>query len=341
MILTRVYIRITWNISQFLSSPCQLCDSFWIKIIHYLFDSFSTGMVTAYNRCWVFGDKFCSRSYEKYFKARTATDYNSYIKTHFDVSGYFGSGFINDNPSLISRMCNLMVSVMSCRQANNKILPLPKIIVMVMDDDLLCLFKDVQDGVTAQPMSRILNHIMTEHECSIAVFKEFLPAKSVMDGYPHILWIQAPLHDKFANNGDRIIFNRCLEETIKLHGGVSCLALKKVWNPQNVNLFVESCNRFTNDGFHDYWEAVDHTVRFCDSILLKKLEKAKLQTSPVRDQKGQHSSQKDHLVPSQKGKKRFSSDRFRWQNPALNVTSPAIYRRLPAPRPVGYHNLEK
>ena len=84
----------------------------------------------------------------------------------------------------------MVVTGIEC-QYNGKLLPLPKIIVVVPDDDIIKLFcdKEYASGIT-KPLSRVLNYIMTEHERAISAYKEFLPAKSLRVEYPHILWIQ-------------------------------------------------------------------------------------------------------------------------------------------------------
>ena len=291
--------------------------------------------VSAYNRCWFFGDEFCNRSFEKFYKSRPSSEYNSYVKANFNVMGYYNSGFVTDNPSLISRMCNLMVNAVSRKQTNNKLLPLPKLIVIVMDDDIIKLFSCEAKGLS-KAFNRILNCIMTEYERCIAAFKDYLPAKSFNSEFPHILWIHAPMHDNFDNNSARFKYNKCLEEVAKMHSNVFTLPLKKVQNPHDGNLYLEHAKRFSSDGYRDYWEAIDHTVRYCDSIVLKKLERQKLQKfTPGAIFTGCSFGQKDRFQGDQKGqncqKDRNNDNCFRWKNPTYNLSSPATVWQLPPP----------
>ena len=55
----------------------------------------------AYDRRWFFGDNFGGRSFEKHFQTRLSCEYNGYTKANFDTTGYFHSGFLADNPSLV------------------------------------------------------------------------------------------------------------------------------------------------------------------------------------------------------------------------------------------------
>ena len=77
-----------------------------------------------------------------------------------------------------------MSLAMSC-QFSGKLLPLPKIIVVIPDDDLIKILSEGQHMSNfAAAQSRILNYIMTQHQRDIASFKELLPAKSVRTLYP-------------------------------------------------------------------------------------------------------------------------------------------------------------
>ena len=221
-----------------------------------------------------------------------------------------------------------MITAIQC-QFNGKLLPLPKLVVLVPDDDIIKLFSqhDYAHGIT-KPMSRVLNHIMTDHERTISAYKEYLPTKSVKQGFPHILWIQAPLHQNFRNNNLHVKFNKCLSELIPLHSNISTLELKKVWDPNDGNLFLAESQRFTSEGLRAYWEAVDRTVRYCDSVLLKKQEKRK-------NLKSASSYGNNKAVISFKSLESDQKDRFKWQNLFLNKESSGSrsFKKLPTPPP--------
>ena len=97
--------------------------------------------MAAYNRCWYFGDEFGRRSFEQYFQMRESAEYNSYVKANFDTIGFFGS-FVNDNPSLIGRLGNLMCTVINNKTDSRRFLPLPKLIIVVPDEDIIKCFKN-------------------------------------------------------------------------------------------------------------------------------------------------------------------------------------------------------
>ena len=64
------------------------------------------------------------------------------------------------------------------------------------------------------------------------------------------------------------------------------------------------------DGYTAYWEAVDRTVWYLDSIMLKKHDKFK--------------KKKSFGFPDQK-------DQFKWQNPKYNWDFNIMSRGLPPP----------
>ena len=273
--------------------------------------------MVAYQQCWFFGDEFSSRSFERYFQARPSLEYNGYVRANFDTKGYFTSQF-SENPSIISRMCNLLVHALQSK-VDKRLLPLPWLIIIIPDDDLIRCFNEEHSLST--PFSRILNHIMTEHERCISAYKDYLPAKCIRSDSPKILWIQAPSHVHFTNNSQRHTFNRCLEEMAKIHQNVHSLVLKKVWEPNNEELFLKDSQRFTATRYTAYWEAVDRTVCYFHTILLKKQECAKNVKFPGNGEKIIMRCQKD-------------KHRFRRQNPSFNkseATSRPTYRALPLP----------
>ena len=142
---------------------------------------------------------------------------------------------------------------------------------------------------------------MMEHDRSVASFKDFVSARSLHADHPQIPWIQLPMHDLFPDNGLRYKFNKSLEEIARLHNNVYTLALKKVWDSKDTSLFIREfdAGRFTSIRLKTYWEAVDRTVRYFGSVILKKQFLRKTQ-KPGTGKNSVH------------GQKDQKHDRFRW-----------------------------
>ena len=146
--------------------------------------------------------------------------------------------------------------------------------VIVPDDNIISAFNYESYGVS-QGVGKILHWIMNELDKLAEIHKDRLPAKAKRSNYPGFIWIEAPFHKYFGNNTQREKFNKALSTIGALHENVAVLGLKKIWDPENGSLFLQRENRFTADGFQCYWEAVDKTVRFADTIHFKKLQKNK------------------------------------------------------------------
>ena len=220
-----------------------------------------------------------------------------------------------DNPSVVGRMGNLMMNAMNSSVIGKKVLPLPKLIIIVADDDIIKCLRDTKDGGLTNAFGRLINYIMTEYDRAIATYKEHLPTKCKRDGYPHMLWIQAPSHINYVNESDRYKFNKGLEEMVKYHSNAYTLPLKKGWCPNNEDLFSSSLKKYTAEGYAKYWEAVECTVRYFDSIMLKKHDKKinkKIKTS-----------------------NNCQNDKFKWINPNIKKdVAKFAERKLPSPPPM-------
>ena len=232
---------------------------------------------------------------------------------------------------LISRMGNLMKNAITSTSTKNrnKLMPFPKLIVVVPDDDMIkCSGEVPVDGISSTNLGRLVKFVMTEHERNIASFKENLTIKSRRDNYPHIVWILAPMHDNFSNNAERYKFNRAVEDMCQFHSNVSCLELKKVWNPKDDGLFCKEFNRYTATGLKSYWEAVDRTIRYCDTVVLKKREKIPKRGFQSTGISGNTSNRRPLNTTSN-----CQNDRFKWMNPSISrdVKKFKQQRRLPTP----------
>ena len=207
--------------------------------------------------------------------------YQGYVKENFDVYGFMNGKFDALNTNAISRMENALA------KAINQHKLLPKFVVVVPDDDLIKFYNRKGYGISTA-LGRIVDSIMVEHDRLVTAYKEFLPEKCKKEEYPHFIWILAPIHNNFANNSDRHKFNKCVERMAKFHKNTHALQLKKIWNLNNSNLFIRESRRFTTTGYNMYWEAVDRTVKYCDTILMKKVswEKAKSNVRKLNPSRG-------------------------------------------------------
>ena len=229
---------------------------------------------------------------------------------------------------MLGRLAHLLVTALEVR-INNKLLPPLKLVVIVPDDNMINLICKEADpdsfhGIS-KAFTRLSNYVMTEYECTISAFKEYLDFKSKKPFTPQFIWIQPPIHDNFQNNTLCKLFSKALEDTAKLHANTMALMLKKIWDQHNLTLFTYETQHFTSDGYAAYGEAIDRMVRFFDSIMLKKI---------MAPRKITHCNAMSK--PQNEGNTEFSQNgKFQWRNPKLHFNDgrcPTI--RLPTPPPL-------
>ena len=120
--------------------------------ITYLFSE----IPPAYKKIWILGDQFVTNSLEDYFQKRRISEYNGFMKEHFDVTGFCSSKYTSSDTNAVSRMRNILTTVMQKQPL------LPKYVVIVIDDDLIKYLDHEGYGAT-KAYGRIINNIMIEH----------------------------------------------------------------------------------------------------------------------------------------------------------------------------------
>ena len=259
---------------------------------------------------------------EPYFKLKSLEKFGAgYVRENFDVVGKMSNQYISNDRNLISRLRNLLVEAIH----QNPVLP--KYIVMALDDDLIKFLNlEARPGIV-KAMGRVLNEIMIDHRKVIQTQKEYLHKRSKRDLYPQIIWIEAPFNDQFNNNELRKIYNDCLTNVSKFHEDVTVLALKKIWDPSNGNLFVGESDRYTAQGLATHWAAIDATVRFMDTIYINNILK---KTAKKQKKDRALSNMKQHQ------KKGQSQNRFKWESEKYKKSKRPKSHDLPSRRKLTY-----
>ena len=204
-----------------------------------------------------------TRSFRAHYKDRVHASYTGYVKEHYEIQGYMSDKFMSNNQNMVSQFQNYLA------KAIQEEILFPKMVVIVPDDDMVHYLNHQGQGIT-KPLCHMVDHLMGEFTKLVEIQKDFLLKKCKKLGYPQFIWIEAPLHDNFVNNHDRIKFNRALNTAVKFHDDTYVLKFKKVWDEKNSNLYFSEFRRFTNEGLNAYWMAIDATLKFADTILLKK-----------------------------------------------------------------------
>ena len=128
---------------------------------------------------------------------------------------------------------------------------------------------------------------MRKFHKAVEIQRDFLQAKSKKSAYPTFVWIEAPSHMNFPpdNQAMRKLYNSAVNAVAQRYEDTYSLQLKKVWDPHASSLFMAEDLRYTAEGLRTYWEAVDKTVRYVDTLLLKKPVKKQ---NPATEAPAQH-----------------------------------------------------
>ena len=219
-----------------------------------------------YDKIWFFCDNFGFNTFSKNYHSRPLKEYIGYVRDNYEVTGFLNNKYKSLDQNAVSRLRNLMIGAISDYPL------LPKLIVIVPDEDILLFIIKTGDRKLLHTNTVVvLKWLMREYDRIIAAHQEKLPSKAKKAHYPFFVWITAPTHDNFDNNLDRVKFNKALQEVGNLYPNVAVLELKKIWDPQDTTLFIKESNRFTATGIQTYWEAVDRTVKYADTTVVKKI----------------------------------------------------------------------
>ena len=234
---------------------------------------FCISEVKGYEKLWFLGDEFISKTHGPYFQDNydfKDLDYfkDSYIRNHFDTAIYCDGSLTLSmkNRNVIGRIFNNIVC------AINKDIILPKIIVLVMEDDLIKSSNHYTDGISTL-LGQQCEWLANEIHRTISGYKEKLPTKARKFRYPHILWIGAVHHTDFGGkkNYFRKKFNTCALSVTELFREMDFLMLN-TWDSHDKSLVTDS--ELNASGKEKYWQAVDNAVQKWDRDQMNMKSKA-------------------------------------------------------------------
>ena len=198
----------------------------------------------------VSGYNFAASTYRNFFKN---AEFPSHIKENFNIDIFCQSKYENSDRNMLNRIRNSFI------QGINKCSHLPKLIVLVLDDDII-EYIDYEGQGLSTLIGMCVEWLCKEFEYLVKLAKKALPAKAVRDGYPQIYWV-APPHHKFLDNHLRTKMTNVLEVALKDFKDIRLIRMKEKWNYNNDEM-VNSYGQFTEYGWCTYWSSVDAAVKF-------------------------------------------------------------------------------
>ena len=245
----------------------------------------------AYDKIWIIGDEFVANTYDQYVKNAVRKN-ELYMKTNYDISCYATKSKDSNIRSILGRIKFQLI------KALEKEATLPKSILFLLDDDIICRVElkiSSMDGFT-MIMNIIMKWLLNQVRKAIEVRKDQLQPKSIKEDYPVVYWIEAPQHINFNNNLQRRKFNSAIQNESSVLMNMRIMRMKKVWDPEETGLFIPSSNCFTSDGIFKYWGSIDNALEFNDKKKVeaagKKFDLNKKAGKPVRSRFNKYRWQK-------------------------------------------------
>ena len=191
---------------------------------------------------------------------------DSYIKSNFEIHQLAVNRFMSHDQNILSRTRNRLVNAIKQRKA------LPKIILVVLEDDVIKYFKHQKPPSTSiKTYQKALKWLMNEFYRVIAAFKDILPLRAKCGKWPHTLWMVPSTNVNYHCNNIRLEFAEAMKTAVKLYPDMSTGGFEQIWSYNDGNLALYEQRRLTNQGIVQLWRAIDRTVRYCDTTKFKTI----------------------------------------------------------------------
>ena len=168
--LEQVRLAGRWK-SNYVYRYIKNCWSLWISIPDEALDGLE--------KVWFVGDDFCYHTYRRYFKDNTDEfgDNTSFTFENLEAKGFFSSKESSHNRSPLGRVLNNLIWAIN-EQKN-----LLKLILMVLDDDIIRHIKVTSNGSYAFQMGIVLTWLIMEMEKAVNTYKENFPKRQKRNLY--------------------------------------------------------------------------------------------------------------------------------------------------------------
>ena len=220
--------------------------------------------MNAYEKIWIVGDRFITDSKNILWRllgvrnmvgndepASNAGE-SGYMASNFDVKAYGGADNLR-NRSVLGRLHNALVNALIEDR------PLPKYMLVVIDDDILRCVKFNRQGLS-MVFGRCIQWLADEMHTMIVQLKEKLPNKAKKASYPLLFWVALPYHCCFPNNNIQFKFNQSMEKVVPLYENMKILKIRRRWN--YVDDSVSPLGSVSPAGHIKYWSGVDEALQF-------------------------------------------------------------------------------
>ena len=186
-----------------------ICSNTYKPVIHIF-----SGYVRGLEKIWIIGDEFSNHTFDQHYQDHKArlnyVESDSYAFKNYEVREFTSNKYDSLIGSTICRIRNSFV------RALNKHSSLPKLVVVVVDDDIT---KNLtwEDWHLFDQLHTVTEWLVLELERALASYKDIIPSKAKKANLPQFLWIAPPTHKYFGKDSNQLreLQGDCLAEVIK------------------------------------------------------------------------------------------------------------------------------
>ena len=224
-------------------------------------------LTKSYDQIWIIGDEFLMKASGHLTKERLeiSTD-QFYIRMNYNVKVYAATSLdVIKNP--LGKICNQLV------KAVNEIYLLPKIILVVTEDNIINHIGNTENGMVSETYGCISHWLVAEFNKIIDAKKEFLPHKAIRLTYPQFVWMAPAQHCDLQGNNLCYKMGMSMKKSLDIMPNHMLLFLKKVWDFNDT--YSIRHGHFMAEGYLKYWKLTDSAIEFWNRHLAPGAAKKK------------------------------------------------------------------
>ena len=270
------------------------------------------------------GETFADNTVYQHF--RTLNEENSYTHAIYEVKYFTISAFKSELLTTVARVRNCIAVGLK-----TVVTPLPKMIVVVLEDDIINSIK--RKDMVERIYDRVVRWLLFEVRKILDGHNDSLPKKARRK--VTVIWVTPSMHMNYSDTYNRKKLTKVLQNVAKLIPNNHALSLRQIWDPDNFNLYLKEQRRLTAEGRALLWRAVDRTIWFADTLIHKANDK-EIRSFQIFEPPKVTSTVQYRLGPPLRPSFRGRYGNRTWHRGAYsrNYNKPAFFARNAAPNGV-------
>ena len=191
---------------------------------------------------------------------RGSNSTGTYCSDWFDIKLFHATSYNTHLRDFMARLHNTFAGALNDKTR------LPRAIIIVLDNDMIKYINLNGYGIS-MAYGKLFHYIFSEFNKMIATRKDQFPLKAMKEHTRELLWINPPFHSSFTNNSQCNKFTKAMDTMAAIYADNWSLQLKRIWDTQARDLYLDQAHYYSAKGLVTYWMAVDCTIKFWDTAL--------------------------------------------------------------------------